>query len=472
MGVSVVKGTSGKSEAPGEGFRVFRVELNRRVRGELAKLHRRLVSRDPSLPKSAFRYHKSWEEEKAVVLEMRERAGKRTPPKRDPPYHLLVKVIKDGKRIHGSDSVPVVVDLGRGELRIPCAGIRVKLQPSLLKALEGELRLDPKPELVVQLTCRGRLRIIAFRSPPKWWAFREECADFSVVRLEPPVRVVAMDVNSVYGIAAVVFDLTEGGVRVPKSPFRLQPPNDTLFLTMAAILRKIAQGLPPEPPRDATEEELQRWQWALERVKQLEERAGALTTERADRLRRQLERAARIARKRWARKVVHELRQLVRGANGRAVVAIDVPDPDSLRNSKLQKTYLRVEKLVKNLCRYEGALYRRVRASGRACPLCSRWCEEVEHRYYQCPSCGIVVDRDYGGAFNAGLEALPPLLAEELRKWLRSHPKALARNYANPAGAKAAAELNRLRAPLPGTPARTSSPFGGRSWGAARAKRG
>ncbi|MEM0267671.1 MAG: hypothetical protein QXV98_03520, partial [Thermofilaceae archaeon] len=94
MGVSVVKGTSGKSEAPGDGFRVFRVELNRRVRGELARFYRRLAARDPSLPKSALYYHKSWEEERAVVLELREQAGKRTPPKRDPPYHLLVKITK------------------------------------------------------------------------------------------------------------------------------------------------------------------------------------------------------------------------------------------------------------------------------------------------------------------------------------------------------------------------------------------
>ncbi|MEM4444907.1 MAG: zinc ribbon domain-containing protein [Thermofilum sp.] len=462
MGASTARGAPEK-KAPGEGFRVFRVELNRRVRRELAKLHQRLAARDPSLPKSAFRYLGSWEEERAVVLELREQAGKRTPPRRDPPYHLLVKITKDGKRIHGSDSVPVVIDLGRGELRIPCAGIRVKLQPSLLKALEGELRLAPKPEFIVQLTCRGRLRIVAFRSPPKWWLYREECSDFDAVRLEPPVRVVGVDVNSVYGIAAVVFDLTDGNrVRVPKSPMRWQPPNDTLFLTMAAILRKIAQGLPPEPPRDADEEEQAMWFWALERVRRLERRVGALTTERADRLRCQLEQAARIARRRWAQKLLGELRRLVRGANGRAVVAIDVPDPDSLRNSRLQKTYLRVEKLVKNLCRYEGALYRRVRASGRVCPLCSRWCEEVEHRYYQCPSCGIVVDRDYGGAFNAGLEALPPLLAEELRKWLRSHPKALARNYNNPAGrGKGNRRAQLRRAPLPGTPAGRASPFGG-----------
>ncbi|MEM0377451.1 MAG: zinc ribbon domain-containing protein, partial [Thermofilum sp.] len=121
----------------------------------------------------------------------------------------------------------------------------------------------------------------------------------------------------------------------------------------------------------------------------------------------------------------------------------------------------------------EGALYRRVRVSGRVCPLCGRWCEEVEHRYYRCPRCGIVVDRDYGASFTAALETLPPPLAEELRKWLRAHPKALARNYANPAGAKATAELNRLRgAPLPGTPSGRASPFGGRSWGTACATRG
>ncbi|MEM0376985.1 MAG: hypothetical protein QXI90_04340 [Thermofilum sp.] len=450
------RGTSRKKrKAPGEGFRVFRVELNRRVRGELERFYRRLAARDPSLPKSAFRCLGSWEEERAVVRELREQAGKRTPPKRDPPYYLLVKITKDGKRIHGSDSVPVVIDLGRGELRIPCAGIRVHLQPSPLKALEGELRLDPKPEFIVQLTCRGRLRIVAFRSPPKWWLYREECSDFDATRLQPPVRVVGVDVNSVYGITFTVFDVAEEGVRVPKSPFRLQPPNDTLYLAEAAVLRKIAQGLPPTPPEDATEEELQLWQWALERVKRLEERTGTLTTERADRLRCQLERAARLARKRWARKVVHELRQLVRGANGRAVLAIDVPDPDSLRNSRLQKTYLHVTKHIKNLCRYEGALYRRVRASGRACPLCSSWAFEVGHRYYQCPRCGIVVDRDYGGAFNAGLEALPPTLADTLKGWLKAHPKALARNYNNPAGPASRdprPDVEPVRGALPGGP--------------------
>ncbi|MEM4900205.1 MAG: hypothetical protein QXM99_07345, partial [Thermofilum sp.] len=160
-------------------------------------------------------------------------------------------------------------------------------------------------------------------------------------------------------------------------------------------------------------------------------------------------------------KVVHELRQLVREASGRAVIAIDVPDPDSLRNSKLQKTYLRVVKLVKNLCRYEGAYYRRVRASGRVCPLCSSWAFEVGHRYYQCPSCGIVVDRDYGGAFNAALEALPPLLAEELRGWLRNHPKALAPNFNNrPNGNK------------PGQSPASRDTLFGRSRGAARVKEG
>ncbi|MEM4853177.1 MAG: hypothetical protein QXQ60_06400, partial [Thermofilum sp.] len=464
-GVAMAKGTprEKKKKAPGEageGYRVFRVETSQEERRQLEGLYRRLVSRDPSLPKSALYYHKSWENEDANVLELRERAGRRTPPKRDPPYYLQAKFVKNGKRIHGSEGAPVVIDLGRGELRIPCVGIRVKLQPSLLKALEGELRLAPKPEFIVQLTCRGRLRIVAFRSPPKWWLYREECSDFDAVRLQPPVRVVAMDLNSVYGLAAVVFDVTESGVRVPKSPFRLQPPNDTLYLAEAAILRKIAQGLPPTPPDDADDAKRWLWQWALERVRRLEERAGALTTERADRLRRQLERAARIARRRWAQKLLRELRQLIREAEGRAVVAIDAPDSESLRNSKLQKTYLRVEKLVKNLCAYEGALYRRVRASGRACPLCNRWAFEVGHRYYQCPRCELVFDRDYGGAFNAALEALPPPLADALKGWLRSHPKALARNYNNPAG------------PASRDPLRAASPSGGRSRGAARAKRG
>ncbi|MEM3892378.1 MAG: hypothetical protein QXR12_00335, partial [Thermofilum sp.] len=127
------------------------------------------------------------------------------------------------------------------------------------------------------------------------------------------------------------------------------------------------------------------------------------------------------------------------------------------RNSRLQKTYLRVEKLVKNLCRYEGALYRRVRASGRVCPLCSSWAFEVGHRYYQCPSCGIVVDRDYGGAFNAALVVLPPTLADTLKGWLKAHPKALARNYNNPAGPASRdprPDVEPVRGALPGGRAR------------------
>ncbi|MEM4762391.1 MAG: hypothetical protein QW230_05380, partial [Thermofilum sp.] len=62
MGASMAGRKTPEKKAPGEGFRVFRVELNRRVRGELAKLHQRLAARDPSLPKSAFRYLGSWEE--------------------------------------------------------------------------------------------------------------------------------------------------------------------------------------------------------------------------------------------------------------------------------------------------------------------------------------------------------------------------------------------------------------------------
>ncbi|MEM1517107.1 MAG: hypothetical protein QXW88_06255, partial [Thermofilum sp.] len=184
---------------------------------------------------------------------------------------------------------------------------------------------------------------------------------------------------------------------------------------------------------------------------------------------------ARIARRRWARKVVHELRQLVREAGGRAVIAIDVPDPESLRNSRLQKTYLHVTKLVKNLCAYEGALYRRVRASGRGCPLCSSWAFEVGHRYYQCPKCGITFDRDYGASFTAALRVLPPPLADELRKWLKAHPKALARNYGNkPSRSEGSRRAQPPRPRGPRFPGHLPGGLNvrGRSWGAACATRG
>ncbi|MEM3988721.1 MAG: zinc ribbon domain-containing protein [Sulfolobales archaeon] len=450
----------------GEGFRVFRVKANRETRRALRRFYKRLCSNDPTLPKNAKLYLESWEKQKATVLEMRKRAGKRTPPKRDPAFYLKVKLVKDGRRIHGSDGAPVVIDLTEGELRIPCVGIRVPLKPSLLQALEEDLRLNPKPEFIVQLRYNGKLRIIARRTSEPWWLYREESDDFSITRIRPPVRVLAMDLNSRYGLAVVVFDIDSNGVRVPTSPFRLQPPNETYYDELAAVAQKIAQGLPPTPPRDATEEERQRWEWALARVKRLEKEAGALTTERADRLYRLLLRSARIARQLWARKVVRELRRFIREANGRAVIAIDAPNPESLKYSDLQKTYLRVAKLVRNLCAYEGAYYRRVRASGRVCPLCDQYCEEVAHRYYRCPQCNLIFDRDYGASFNAALKVLPPTLAEELREWLRKHPKALAPNYGN----KPAQAPN----PTPGPTSRDTRPdstSGGRSRGPARAMR-
>jgi len=450
--------------------------VNRKTRRALRELYWRIVNKDPTLPKNILLYFDSWEEMDKNARELRRRAGKRTPPKRRPPYYLKIKFVLNGKRLHGSDNAPVIFDFDRGELRIPCAGIRVPLKPSLLEALQEELSLTPKPEFIVQLRYNGKLRIIARRTPEPWWLYREESDDFGVVRLQPPIRVVGVDLNSVYGLTIVIFDITDGNrVRVPKSPMRWQPPNDSLFLRMAAVAQKIAQGLPPTPPRDATEEERQLWQWALERVKELEKKAGALTTERADRLYRLLRRSARIARQVWAQEVFNELRQLVREADGRAVIAIDAPNPESLKYSDLQKTYLRVAKLVRNLCAYEGALYRKVRASGRVCPLCEQYCEEVAHRYYRCLKCSIIFDRDYAGAFNAGLKVLPPTLAEELRKWLKAHPRALAPNFNNPQPQAAA---NRGNPPNHGSPpgptsrdTRPDSTSGGRSRGPARAMR-
>ncbi|MEM3982179.1 MAG: hypothetical protein QXM71_05650 [Thermofilum sp.] len=446
------RGTSRKKsgEAPGEeGFRVFRIDVNVQLREKLRELHRRICSRDPSLPRNIYYYIEEWLAVIAAIAATMVRRGKRRlMPRRLPPVFLLVKFVKDGVLLHGTSSAPAVIDLSRRELRIPCVGVRIPLKPSMIHALENELRLNPTPKFVLMLRHNGKLRLIAFRRPLP-------------TDLRPPLRVIGIDINSRYGFTILAFDVTESSVKMVKPPTREMPPNDTLYLTMASVLRKISRGLPRTTPDDAEDAKRRLWALALERVERLEERAGTLTTERADRLRRQLEKSARMARQRWAQKLLRELRQLIREAGGRVVVAVDKPDPESLRNSDLQRTYLRVVRLIENLCRYEGALYREVRASGRACPLCSRWCEEVEHRYYSCARCNIVVDRDYGASFRAALKALPPVLAEELRKWLRAHPKALAPNFNNrPNGNK------------PGQSPASRDTLFGRSRGAARVKEG
>ncbi|MEM0042975.1 MAG: zinc ribbon domain-containing protein [Thermofilaceae archaeon] len=405
------------------GFRVFKPRLNREERRQFAKLYWRLIDRDPTLPRCCFLYYESW---KAMDYEA-EKRRKRRKRWRRPPYYLKVKFMKWGTLIHGSRSAPVVIDLTGAELRIPCAGIRVGLQPSIVKALEEDLRLQPKPSFVFQLCSNGRARIIAFRDPAS-----------GVL----PRRVISLDLNSSYGLAGLIIDFDEEGRVLRVIPRRWQPPNTALHEAIVAALQSAAErGTPKAVLERLPNPELK------EKVEKALKRFGTLTTERASALARKVKRDVRKLHRVWIEKTLNELRHLVREVNGQVAILIDVPSEWSLRGTQLQRTLRRIRRYIENMARYEGAQYTEVRSSGKRCPLCNSPCEEVANRYFGCSNCGIIADRDYNACFRAAARMFP-----RLKEWLREHPKALAANFHNPNNPVHQPHSNGPRSPAPRRP--------------------
>ena len=54
-------------------------------------------------------------------------------------------------------------------------------------------------------------------------------------------------------------------------------------------------------------------------------------------------------------------------------IVVDIPEHESLKGTKLQRTLLSVAERIRNLAAYEGTEHLEVRASGRQCPVCDSW---------------------------------------------------------------------------------------------------
>jgi hypothetical protein len=106
-------------------------------------------------------YADEWVEMYENAKRMREEAGKRTLPKT--PLLIPVRFVMPDGSTRGDNNAPCVVDLRRGELRIPSYGIVQRLRKSLVRALVEENNLEPRPDFVLQVTRRGLLRLIASR---------------------------------------------------------------------------------------------------------------------------------------------------------------------------------------------------------------------------------------------------------------------------------------------------------------------
>jgi hypothetical protein len=411
---------------PGPGRRVFKLKTSKSVREKLKEFYDMLTYLLPrdELPKSAFRYREEWENSFIETIHNRLKSGKwlrpakkrkrgrkkgkrksgKHIPKR-PPFLLTVRFILQNRGQRGRTDAPVVVDLCKKEVRIPCIGVSVPLPERLVKALEEENRLEPRPDFVVQLTSEGRLRIIAKRAPePR--------------PPEIPLRVIAIDENSRYGFVLAVFDFDERGYcRLTRFEI-FKPPNHGYRERVVSALKSYA-----DKPAGA-----------LESVRELLPLIP--TPGDAERLAR-----AALARKKklnnaFIETLVAGVRELVREALRRGAAAAIVVDPinsESLQGTPLQGTLLRTRERLENLSAYEGAHFAELRASGKLCPLCGAEGAENGHRMFKCPNCGATWDRDRAAVVNLVLQYLKALYREEcqdadtlhlvdaMQAWLKRH---------------------------------------------------
>jgi hypothetical protein len=403
----------------GLGFRVYKPKVNRVNREKLKVLYNDIVNyllgitSELKGSKYLTYYAEEWERMYEEVKRQRERAGKRTLPKA-PPLPLLVKFVMPDGSVRGDKSAPAVIDLRRGELRIPSYGVVQRLPRRLVEELIRENLLEPRPDFTLQVTRRGFLRLIASRYAP--------------ARVALPLRLICIDENSCNGEALGVWDVLKPG-RIVRSRYEELMPRNRGFLDRTAALFQSAAAGKAE---------------ALEKVKKLLREAGKSEAEIAALL--APEKLAEIAastrekekrlNRAFAEELVSLVRKLVREAKERGwsvAIAIDPINAESLKGSELQRTLLKPRKLLRNLARYEGARFKLYRVSGKRCPNCGEIGVEVGHRRYRCPHCNIEWDRDKAATFWLAKRFLDEHFREEcgdetyvdITGWLKQHPRGL-----------------------------------------------
>jgi ribosomal protein L37AE/L43A len=349
---------------------------------------------------------------------VREEAGKRTLPKA-PPLPLLVRFVMLDGSVRGDKSAPAVIDLRRGELRIPSYGVVQRLRRSLVRALVEENSLEPRPDFVLQVTRRGFLRIVAHRRLR--------------ARLELPLKVVTIDENSLYGHSLAYWHIDEAKASMAGFE-KLRPANHGYRREIAALLQSYA-----DKPSEETKRQL---------AKILPPKVlNTLTTERARELAEKTREKERRLNDSFVCELVAKVRAVVREAVKKgmsALILVEPVDPSSLRGTELQGTLLRGRRRLKNLAVYEGAKMGEVGASGKVCPRCGSRGVEVARtkrsRIYECPKCGLRWDRDKGVHYNMVYSYFARMVKEEcdddtvmaervlaaLREWLEEHSHTLA----------------------------------------------
>jgi ribosomal protein S27AE len=403
----------------GLGFRVYKPKVSRVNRERLKALYNDVVNyvlgvvHELKGSKYLVYYADEWVEMYENAKRVREEAGKRTLPK-TPPLLIPVRFVMPDGSTRGDNNAPCVVDLRRGELRIPSYGIVQRLRRSLVRALVEENSLEPRPDFVLQVTRKGFLRLVASR--------------YVRASVALPLRVIAIDENSLNGEALAAWDVLKPG-RIVRSRYEELMPRNRGFLDRTAALFQSAAAGNPE---------------ALEEVVKMLHEAGKGETEIATLLapEKLAEIAAKIREREkrlnraFAEELTARVRALVREARARGwrvAIVIDPINHESLKGSELQRTLLKPRRYLRNLALYEGARLRLYRVSGKQCPNCGAWGVEVAHRRYRCPRCGIEWDRDKCATFWLAKRFLDEHFREEssdetyvdIAGWLKQHPRGL-----------------------------------------------
>ncbi|MCD6357597.1 MAG: transposase, partial [Thermoproteales archaeon] len=158
-----------------------------------------------------------------------------------------------------------------------------------------------------------------------------------------------------------------------------------------------------------------------------------LTPSAAGKMAREVLKAAGARRRQFLRDFIGVVRGLAREWMGRGysvAVIIDLPSSESLRGTRLQRTLLRVGRLLENLARYEGLDYLQLcGVSGKKCPLCGSRGARVKNRRYKCGKCGLEWGRDWAACYRLARAYLRARKSGEvlraLDEWLQQHPSAL-----------------------------------------------
>jgi hypothetical protein len=403
----------------GLGFRVYKPKVSKANREKLKTLYNDVVNYllgvagEVKGSKYLAYYADEWVEMYENAKRVREEAGKRTLPK-TPPLLIPVRFVMPDGSTRGDNNAPCVVDLRRGELRIPSYGIVQRLRRSLVRALIEENLLEPRPDFVLQVTRRGFLRLIASRYAPAPIAL--------------PLRLICIDENSCNGEALGVWDVLKPSRTVRSRYEELMPRNRGFIDKTAALFQSASKGNPE----------------ALEEVKELLREAGRSEAEIAALL--APEKLAEIAastrekeerlNRAFAEELTALVRKLIREARARGwsvAIVVDSIDSESLRGTELQRTLLKPRRLLRNLALYEGARFKLYRVSGKRCPNCGGWGVEIGHRRYRCPYCNIEWDRDKAATFWLLKRFLDEHFKEEcsdetcvdIAGWLKQHPRGL-----------------------------------------------